>query len=95
MQNYQVGKELIDNLYFIPAPSRFLDRPRRAWDDSDIIGYRTMSTLANFPGKSFADNKPNGTNFYKLTSFYVLWYHARIQELLPGGGGGGGGSRSV
>lgn len=31
------------------SPSRFVDRPRRAWDDSDIIGYRTMSTLANFP----------------------------------------------
>lgn len=31
------------------SPSRFIDRPRRAWDDSDIIGYRTMSTLANFP----------------------------------------------
>ena len=50
--NLPVDKELTDNLYFISAPSRFLDRPRRAWDDSDIIGYRTMSTLANFPGKS-------------------------------------------
>ncbi|KAK3095426.1 hypothetical protein FSP39_014527, partial [Pinctada imbricata] len=32
------------------SPSRFLDRPRRSWDDSDIQrGYRTMSTMANYP----------------------------------------------
>lgn len=32
------------------SPSRFLDRPRRSWDDSDIRrGYRTISTMANYP----------------------------------------------
>ncbi|GFR71092.1 actin-binding LIM protein 1, partial [Elysia marginata] len=30
-------------------PSRFLDRPRYAWDDSDIRAYRSVSTLANLP----------------------------------------------
>ncbi|KAL5016462.1 hypothetical protein ScPMuIL_006051 [Solemya velum] len=32
------------------SPSRFVDRPKRSWDDSDIQrGYRTMSTFGNFP----------------------------------------------
>ncbi|CAG5133705.1 unnamed protein product, partial [Candidula unifasciata] len=31
------------------SPSRFLDRPRYAWDDSDIRAYRSASTLANLP----------------------------------------------
>lgn len=31
------------------SPSRFLDRPRYAWDDSDIRAYRSVSTLANLP----------------------------------------------
>ncbi|XP_060076901.1 actin-binding LIM protein 1-like isoform X2 [Ylistrum balloti] len=32
------------------SPSRFLDRPRRSWDDSDLRrGYRTISTMANYP----------------------------------------------
>ncbi|XP_012940010.1 mucin-5AC [Aplysia californica] len=31
------------------SPSRFLDRPRYAWDDSDIRTYRSVSTLANLP----------------------------------------------
>ncbi|XP_055900043.1 actin-binding LIM protein 1-like isoform X3 [Biomphalaria glabrata] len=31
------------------SPSRFLDRPRYAWDDSDIRTYRSASTLANLP----------------------------------------------
>lgn len=32
------------------SPSRFLDRPRRSWDDSDLQrGYRTISTMANYP----------------------------------------------
>lgn len=40
---------LTQGLCFLAAPSRFLDRPRRYWDDSDISrGYRTMST--QYPG---------------------------------------------
>ncbi|XP_033756853.1 actin-binding LIM protein 1-like isoform X1 [Pecten maximus] len=32
------------------SPSRFLDRPRRSWDDTDLRrGYRTISTMANYP----------------------------------------------
>ncbi|RUS91931.1 hypothetical protein EGW08_000333, partial [Elysia chlorotica] len=31
------------------SPSRFLDRPRYSWDDSDIRAYRSVSTLANLP----------------------------------------------
>ncbi|KAL3864341.1 hypothetical protein ACJMK2_006032 [Sinanodonta woodiana] len=31
------------------SPSRFWDRQKRSWDDSDIRGYRTISTMANFP----------------------------------------------
>lgn len=31
------------------SPSRFLDRPKRSWDDSDIRGYRTITTLSNYP----------------------------------------------
>ncbi|XP_041371318.1 actin-binding LIM protein 1-like isoform X2 [Gigantopelta aegis] len=31
------------------SPSRFLDRPRRSWDDSDIRGYRSLSTLTCVP----------------------------------------------
>ncbi|XP_050399413.1 uncharacterized protein LOC126816708 isoform X2 [Patella vulgata] len=31
------------------SPSRFLDYSRRSWDDSDIRGYRSLTTLANLP----------------------------------------------
>ncbi|XP_052098533.1 actin-binding LIM protein 1-like isoform X3 [Mytilus californianus] len=31
------------------SPSRFVDRPKRSWDDSDIRGYRTITTLSNYP----------------------------------------------
>ncbi|PVD30242.1 hypothetical protein C0Q70_09504 [Pomacea canaliculata] len=31
------------------SPSRFIDRSRRSWDDSDIRGYRSAATLANLP----------------------------------------------
>lgn len=32
------------------SPSRFVDRPKRSWDDSDIRGYRTITTgtLSNY-----------------------------------------------
>lgn len=36
--------------FYITAPSRFVDRPKRSWDDSDIRGYRTITTLSNYPG---------------------------------------------
>ena len=41
------------------APSRFLDRPRRSWDDSDIRGYRSLSTLTSVPGKSLNTSTPD------------------------------------
>ncbi|XP_070212235.1 actin-binding LIM protein 1-like isoform X2 [Littorina saxatilis] len=31
------------------SPSRFIDATRRSWDDHDIRGYRSVSTLANLP----------------------------------------------
>ncbi|ESO87890.1 hypothetical protein LOTGIDRAFT_234877 [Lottia gigantea] len=73
------------------SPSRFLDYTRRSWDDCDIRGYRSLTTLANLPipkpgyGPSYgltprATTLPLSGAYGARDDYYHLDFEDRDQE---------------